>query len=171
MTMPRWRTQTWAFIIFNVVMVVLVLGAFDSVGSQTDVHDQIGVLLLGLGLVVIIWPIGLLVLAVAWLRNRPRGGAPGPATPSEVRSVTGSDADAVLAEAAAIVAERNVHWKSLVEAAWMSKRQSGPDDPLLLNLAFGDSGVRYWALWPDGEDAMEAVLARVPGVDEHDGPK
>jgi len=166
MTMARWRPETWAFIIFNVVMVGLVLAVFGSVGSQTSVHDQIGVLFLGLGLAIFIWPIGLLVLAVAWLRNRP---PPGPATPSDVRSVTGSDAHAVLTEAAAIVAERNAHGKSLVEAAWMSRQRSWPDDPLLLSLAFGDPSV-HLALWPDDEDAMDAVLARVPGVEEQDGP-
>jgi hypothetical protein len=126
MTMPRWRPATWAFIIFNVAMVGLAFAVFDSVGSQTSVHDQIGVLLLGLGLVIFIWPIGLLVLAVAWLRGRPRDGAHGPATPSDVWSVKGSDADAVLAKAAATVVEMKADGKSLVEAAEPVKADETP---------------------------------------------
>ena len=170
MTMPRWRTSTWAFLIFNVVMMGLVFAVLGSVESRTTFGGVMVVFSLGMSLVVI-WLIGLLVIGVTWLRGRPRDGAHGPATPSDVWSVTGSGADALLAQAAATVGVRKALGKSLVEAAWMSKQQSRADDPLLLNVAFGDSGVQYWALWPDGEDAMEAVLARVPGVGEQDRPR
>ena len=158
----------------NVLMVVWVgwrlSDDFSCAGHECERWGVLNVLF-ELLIVGSLWLLGVLVIAGVWILNRPRDGTLGPATPSDVRSVTGSDADAVLAEAAVIVAERKAHGKSLVEAAWMSKRWSEPDDPLLLNVAFGDSGVRYWALWPDGEDAIEAVLTRVPGVDEQDRPK
>lgn len=32
--MPRWRTSTWAFLIFNVVMVGLVVVVFGNAESQ-----------------------------------------------------------------------------------------------------------------------------------------
>jgi hypothetical protein len=171
MKMSRWRTSTWAFIGWNVLMVGLVLAVGGRAGSETSGVDQTWTFAFLIVPVVFIWPIGLLVIGVARLLNRLRGGAQGPPTPLDMRTVTASDVDAVLADAAAIVVERKVHGKSLVEAAWMSKQRSGPDDPLRLNVAFGDPGVQYWALWPDDEDATEAVLARVPGIGEQDRPK
>jgi hypothetical protein len=59
MTMPRWRTQTWAFLILNVVMVGLVFGATNS---QSPMGGFVAALF-GMGLVVI-WLIGLLVVAM-----------------------------------------------------------------------------------------------------------
>lgn len=161
--MRRWRKSTWAFIGWNVLMVVWV-------GSRLSDDSCVGLeclnVLFELLMIGSLWLIGVLVIGVAWLRNRARDGAPGAATSSDVWSVAGSDAEAVLAQGAATVVERRSHGKSLVEAAWMSTQESPADSPLLLNVAFGDPGVRYWALWPHGEDAMEALLAHVPGVSE-----
>jgi hypothetical protein len=170
MKMPRWRTSTWAFLIFNVLMVGLVLVVFDNAGSQAPGAGGMLAFAFAMFHIVVIWPIGLLVIGVARHLKRPRGGAHGPPAPWDVWHVTGSDADVMLADAAAVVAHK-ADGRSLVEAAWMSRQRSGPDDPLLLNLAFGDPSVHYRALWPDDEDATEAVLTRVPGVDEQDGPK
>jgi hypothetical protein len=170
MKMPRWRTSTWAFLIFNVVMVGLVVVVFGYVGSQTSGLGGMLVFAFGMLPIVVIWPIGLLVIGVARHLNRPRGGAHGPPAPWDVWRVTDSDADVMLADAATLVVAHKADGRSLVEAAWMSRQRSGPDDPLLLNLAFGDPSVHYRALWPDDEDATEAILARVPVVDEQDGP-
>ena len=87
--MRDWRPPTWAFIIFNIVMVGLVLlvlsSAFDPASSCEHVqgdrtacalgagYGRAFTLIFGLGAIVITWPIGLVAIGVAWLKGRRRG--------------------------------------------------------------------------------------------------
>ena len=90
--MSRWRLTTWLFLIFNVVMVgVVLLLLWSTVGPSPPVCDHLSgndrtacamaeglgggyqkaiQLLFGLGTVAIVWPIGLIIIATAWLRGR-----------------------------------------------------------------------------------------------------
>jgi hypothetical protein len=73
LTMPRWRTATWAFLIFNVVMVGLVLAVGGIADSQTNPGGGFVVAMLRMTAVVIVWPIGLVTIGIAWVKGR-RGG-------------------------------------------------------------------------------------------------
>jgi hypothetical protein len=101
MTMPRWRTQTWAFIIFNVVMVGLVWLVLSSFLDSSYSCDhipygsdrtacamsagfsgaiEVWVERLAIATIVIIWSIGFIVIGTAWLVGR-GGRAPDTSRP------------------------------------------------------------------------------------------
>jgi hypothetical protein len=82
MTMLRWRTETWVFIIWNAVAVgVLGLLYANTVGSPCDgppntsacgMAGLVDVLMFIVGLlaVAIVWLIGLIVIGIDWWKGR-----------------------------------------------------------------------------------------------------
>ena len=126
-------------------------------------------LMFGVLAIALIWPSGVIVISIAWLKGRGGRGrdVPRPTNPPKPRMTRyheGSDADAVLAAAAMNVAEWQTAGLSLVEAAWVSGPTTDVGGPFRLGVAFGNRKTQFARLWPDDEDAMEAVLARVPGT-------
>ncbi len=163
--MLRWRTRTWAFIIWNVVMAALLVSNLwgDRCGDMPYGSSRTACtmgaafeILFAFLAIVIIWPIGLVVIGKAWPRPK------GPPMPRITRSHEGSDVDAVLAAAASNVAEWQTVGLTLVEAAWIARPRRMAGGPFRLGVAFGKPGIRFERLWPGEEDVTEAVLARVP---------
>ena len=198
MAMPRWRHATWAFLIFNVVMVGIVLlvlwsvldlsSSCDHLPSGPEYANDHTACTMGAGLgaavrfwlwmlaVAIIWPIGLIVIAIAWLKGRDvRGGhmprPTGQPRPRITRTHEGSNADSVFAAAASNVARFQTAGLSLVEAAWITKPTDDAGDLFRLGVAFGNRGIGFERIWPAEANVMEAVLARVPAPLEGEGPQ
>lgn len=80
--MPRWRKATWALLIWNVLMIVWVVGGVSSVGDSCagETGDalaacQAGSAIgagLGVSVLIFIWFIGFIVLGLIWLMSRPK---------------------------------------------------------------------------------------------------
>jgi hypothetical protein len=77
--MARWRLATKAFLIFNLVMVGLLFAVLIIAGSQTEFMFGWALLMGGTSALIIVWPIGLIVLGIAWLVGRRSGQADGTA--------------------------------------------------------------------------------------------
>ncbi len=183
--MPRWRAATWVLIIWSLVMggvVVMVMAPGSSCDglpwweaiacSWADLQSALPPLTAGL-----IWFNGLIVIGAMWQASRSREDEgryvphpTGSPEPRISRSHEGSDADALVSAAAADVAEWQAAGLSLVEAAWVSRPTTEIADSLRLRIAFGDPRTHFARLWPDGEDAMEVVLARVSGLTQQASP-
>lgn len=80
--MPKWRKATWALLIWNVLMVIWLIGGLGSVGNNCagQVGDsltacQAGTAIgagIGVTFIIIIWFIGFIVLGLVWLMSRPK---------------------------------------------------------------------------------------------------
>ncbi len=96
--MPRWRLMTWAFLVFNVLMVgVLGLVLWDPFDPSSCDHIPYGsdstACAMGAGLgdavesvfrvvaIVLVWSMGLIILGIAWVATRNNGPDGGDRTP------------------------------------------------------------------------------------------
>lgn len=80
--MPKWRKATWALLIWNVLMVIWVVGGVGAVGDNCAgetgdalVACQAGTAIgagLGVTMIIFIWFIGFIVLGLIWLMSRPK---------------------------------------------------------------------------------------------------
>jgi hypothetical protein len=80
--MPRWRKATWALLIWNVLMVIWIVGGVGAVGDNCagETGDALelcqGATAVGAGIgvtfLIVIWFIGFIVLGLIWLMSRPK---------------------------------------------------------------------------------------------------
>lgn len=79
--LPHWRKATWALVIFNVLMLILLVTSVNAAGETTcdpqlsaDLCDAARGIGTGIGVtfLVIIWFIGFIVLGLIWLMSRPK---------------------------------------------------------------------------------------------------
>jgi preprotein translocase subunit SecG len=73
----RWRKMTWALIMWSVLMLVLTVSATNSAdcGSKGDKYSQAGCEAgagIGVGIMLVLWFIGFIVLSLIWFMTRPR---------------------------------------------------------------------------------------------------
>lgn len=79
---PRWRKATWALAIFNVLMLVWVIGGVSTASGHAtncgtldqatcDAARNVGAGI-GVALLLALWFVGFLVLSLVWLMSRPR---------------------------------------------------------------------------------------------------
>jgi hypothetical protein len=76
---PRWRKMTWAIWVWNVLFLIWIIAAVSDRASEdcppaddlcvgaSDVGTGIGV-----ALIFVLWFIGFIVLALAWMMSRPK---------------------------------------------------------------------------------------------------
>lgn len=70
--MHRWRTSTRAFLYFNLLMVGLAVAVIAIAAIQSEFMAGFAIVMLGTGALIFIWPIGAIVLGMAWLVGRIR---------------------------------------------------------------------------------------------------
>jgi hypothetical protein len=80
--MPRWRKATWVLLIWNVLMVIWIVGGLSSAGNNCagETGDMLTACQAGtaigagvaISLIITIWFIGFIVLGLIWLMSRPK---------------------------------------------------------------------------------------------------
>lgn len=168
MAMDRWRLETWLLISWNIAMLGLILVMSTIVGAAQRWIPSVF-------LVGVLWPIGLVVIGIAWRKGhgsgqeQDSGKRSGQPVPRILFTHEGPDAEAVLAMAASTVANLRSAGLWLVEATWIVGPAVEVAVPFQLGIAFGDRATHFARRWPDGEDATDAVMARLPDTHGPDG--
>lgn len=76
---PRWRVFTWVILAFNVIMLIwAIAGASTSESCKGLVGDELTICQagqvgtgIGVGLIILLWALGDIILGVVWLITRP----------------------------------------------------------------------------------------------------